>query len=281
MRVTVIQMSPGHALRENLAAMTGLVRAACQADRPDLVVLPEMWSCLGGDLDAKWAAAENLPDPGEPNPAMGPIYDALRTLARSERVTLHGGSVGERAGGARLFNTTLVFGPDGQERARYRKIHLFDVVTPDGSAYRESDRFEGGQRLATFETGGMIGGCAICYDLRFPTMFAALRDVGCVFVTLPAAFTVPTGEAHWSTLLRARAIDNQIWMCAAATTGPHADGSGGTRGTFGHSMICDPWGTVVAQASSGVGWASASVDHALGERIRRDMPVWSHRRPFA
>ncbi len=280
MRVSVIQKSPNHVAADNLGQARDLVHRAVANDHPDLVVLPEMWSCLGGDRGSKWAASEPFPrssaEPTHGGTAAGPLYSALRDLAQAERITLHGGSIAERVGD-RLCNTTLVFGPQGHELARYRKIHLFDVVTPRGTNYRESEVFDAGNSIATFKVNDVVAGCAICYDLRFPELFARLRDAGAELLLLPAAFTSETGEAHWETLVRARAIETQCWIAAAATSGRHQDQSGAARWTFGHSMICDPWGTVVAQASAGTGWATASVSRRTTENVRRDMPVWQHR----
>lgn len=276
MRVSVVQMSPTENLEENLAQARRLAAAAAEGDRSDLVVLPETWSCLGGSRDIKFAAAATLPAPGE-SASGDSLYAELQAFARAAGVVLHCGSIGEREGD-RLFNTTLVFGRDGRELARYRKIHLFDIVTPSGTGYRESDLYGRGEEIATFDVDGVTVGCAICYDLRFFGLFAALRDAGAELVVLPAAFTAETGAAHWEMLIRARAIETQCWFAAAATTGRHRDEHGGPRFTYGHSMIVDPWGTVVAGASRGVGWTSATIDRALTEAVRRDMPVWEHRR---
>ena len=174
MRVVVIQMSPSTVVQDNISCIHRLTDDACQSERPDLVVLPEMWSCLGGDRKTKVVAGEVLPKQGEVDDP-GPIYQALQKLAARHRIILHGGSIGER-GGDRLFNTTIVFGADGHELCRYRKIHLFDVVTTTGMTYRESDTFDPGDGIALFEAGGVSVGCAICYDLRFPPLFAALRE---------------------------------------------------------------------------------------------------------
>ena len=276
MRVTVIQMSPGSDLDANLHDARRLVADAAGADRSDLVILPETWSCLGGTRDTKLAAAATLPDVGAGNAGDG-LYAELQRLAREQRVVLHCGSVGERVGD-RLFNTSLVFDPDGREIARYRKIHLFDITTPGGTGYRESDLYGRGEEVATFDVGDIRVGCAICYDLRFFGLFSALRDAGAELVVLPAAFTAETGEAHWETLIRSRAIETQCWFAAAATTGHHRDGEGNPRSTHGHSMVVDPWGTVVAAASRGTGWATATLDRTMTSNIRRDMPVWEHRR---
>lgn len=274
MRISVIQMSPGQDPDANAEQARRLIGSALDADRPDMVVLPETWSCLGGSRETKLAAAEVLP--GADGVGAGRLYTMLSDFARRARIVLHAGSIGERDGD-RLFNTTLVFGPDGAERARYRKIHLFDIVTPSGAGYRESDLYGRGDEPVTFEAGGLIAGCAICYDLRFAPLFAALRDAGAELILLPAAFTAETGAAHWETLLRARAIETQCWVAAAATTGRHENEQGAARFTYGHAMIVDPWGTVVAQASRGPGFATATIDRALTAEIRRDMPVWAHR----
>ncbi len=276
MRVSVMQMNVGHDKAQNLAQAERLLGAAITADRPSVVALPEMWTCLGGDRVAKFDAAEELPPP-EANQPGGPAYEFLRGVARSQRIHVHGGSMAERAG-ERLFNTTVLFDPEGREIARYRKIHLFDIVTPDGTGYRESATFGSGSEVVTCEVDGTRVGLAICYDVRFPELFLALRRAGAELIFLPAAFTLQTGKDHWEVLLRARAIETQCWVAAPATCGAHTDGGGGPRYTYGHSLVCDPWGAVVARASDGVGWASARIDMQLTARVRRDMPVLEHRK---
>lgn len=276
MRVSVVQMNPGADKGANLDQAARLIEGAVSADRPDLVALPEIWTCLGGDRGAKWTQAEELPPFGSNLPG-GPAYEFLRRAARQHRIHVHGGSIGERAGET-LFNTTIAFDPGGAEVARYRKIHLFDITAPDGTGYRESAAYGAGTEVVTYEAGGVRVGCAICYDLRFPELFLALRRAGAELVFLPSAFTLQTGKDHWETLIRARAIETQCWFVAPATWGRHLDGSGETRHTYGHSLVCDPWGLVVARASEGVGWATARVDSALTARVRRDMPVLDHRR---
>lgn len=277
MRVSVIQMEPGHDKAANIAQAASLLDAAVAADRPDLVALPEVWSCLGGDRAGKLAAAEALPPAGG-NGTGGPAYEFLRAAARRHRIHVHGGSIGERAGtDGMLCNTTLVFDPDGGEVARYRKMHLFDITTPDGAGYRESATYAGGREVVTVDIGGVRVGLAICYDIRFAELFLALRRAGAELIMLPSAFTLLTGKDHWEPLLRARAIETQCWLAAPATCGRHSDGAGGARFTYGHSLICDPWGQVVAVASDGPGWASARIDSALTARVRRDMPVMEHR----
>jgi nitrilase len=275
MRVTVLQMNCGADKAANIAQARRLIDESA-ADRPDIVALPEMWTCLGGDRATKFAEAEELPGIGS-NSTGGDAYEFLREAARSHKMFIHGGSLAERDG-ERLYNTTVAFDPGGREVARYRKIHLFDIVTPDGTGYRESATFGGGEDIFTYEAGGTTVGCAICYDIRFAELFLALRRAGAELIMLPAAFTQQTGRDHWDVLIRARAIETQCWFAAPATWGRHSDAGGGARFTFGHSLICDPWGHVVANVSDGIGWASARIDPALTERVRRDMPVLDHRK---
>ena len=276
MRISVIQMSPGSDKRENIAQARRLIAEALHADRPDLVVLPEMWSCLGGDRTTKFAAAEALPEAGSSGPA-GEAYTALQGIARKAGIFVHGGSVGERAG-ERIANTSLIFGPDGSELARYRKIHLFDVVTPNGEGYRESDIFAAGDRVVNAQLGPVNAGLAICYDVRFGELFLQLRRAGAELIILPAAFTAETGEAHWETLLRARAIETQCWVAASGTCGRHFDARGAARSTYGNSMLIDPWGTIVARASTGPGWATGILDPNRTGQVRAGIPVLEHRR---
>ena len=276
MRVSVIQMCSGAEVAPNIEQARALIDAAIAADRPDIVALPEVWNSLGGGRAEKFAAAEALP-PVAGNAPGGPAYEFLRAVARERRIHVHGGSIVERAG-ERLFNTTLVFDPAGVEIGRYRKIHLFDITTPDGQGYRESATFGAGADIVTCRIGGIAVGLAICYDLRFPELFLALRRAGAELIFLPAAFTLQTGKDHWETLLRARAIETQCWFAAPAMWGMHRDGAGAARLTYGHSLICDPWGMVTARVSDGTGWATARIDPAIAARVRRDMPVLEHRR---
>lgn len=276
MRVSVVQMSPGHDKAANLAQARRLIDAALGADHPDVLGLPEMWTCLGGDRAAKFTEAEVLPPVGSNEPG-GAAYEFLRSVAREKRIVVHGGSLGEKAGD-RLFNTTVLFDASGREVARYRKIHLFDIVAPDGTGYRESATYAPGESIATATLDGVTVGLAICYDLRFPELFLALRRAGAELIFLPSAFTRETGKDHWEPLLRARAIETQCWIAAPACYGPHVGAAGAPRWTYGHSALVDPWGTIVAQASDGTGFATATIDRALTARVRRDMPVLAHHR---
>ncbi len=274
MRVTVVQMNPGADKAANLAQADKLTEAAIGSEKPDMIALPEIWTCLGGDREAKFSSAEALPAPGS-NETPGEAYAFLQDLARRHRIHVHGGSIGEAAGD-KLYNTTVAFDPEGRELARYRKIHLFDIVAPDGTGYRESATYGRGEEVVTYQANGVTVGCAICYDVRFPELFQALRKKGAELIMLPAAFTLQTGKDHWETLIRARAIETQCWFAAPATWGPHSD-KGGVRYTYGHSLVADPWGHVVAKVSDGTGFATARLDHARTERVRADMPVLEHR----
>ena len=277
MRVSVIQMNQGSEKQANLDQARRLIEAAVAADRPGLVSLPETWTNLGGGRESRQAAAEVLPAPGE---AGGPAYELMRGLARDHGLHLHGGSMIEAPGPGddpkKLYNTTVVFDPQGREIARYRKIHMFDIVAPDGTGYRESALYGAGDRLVTFEAGGITFGCTICYDMRFAEHYVALRRLGAEAILVPSNFTLQTGKDHWEPLLKARAIESQCWIVAAASTGQYLE-RGQPRSVYGHSLVADPWGHVVARASDGVGWATARIDPAITARVRRDMPVMEHR----
>lgn len=272
MRLTAIQMSPTADKAANIEQASRLAEAAMAADRPDFIAFPEVWTCLGGNRADKFAAAEDLPEGGEG----GEAWRFLSALAAKHRIFVHGGSIAERAG-AKLRNTTLMFGPDGREIGRYSKIHLFDITAPDGTGYRESAVYEGGSEVVVADAAGVRVGLSICYDVRFPELFLALRKKGAELIVLPAAFTLQTGKDHWEVLIRARAIETQCWFLAPATCGANQEG-GQTRFTWGHSLMADPWGHVVARASDGPGWTTGRLDRALTERVRANMPVIEHRR---
>lgn len=276
MRVSAVQMNAGADKADNIAQARRLIDAAVTADRPDIVSLPEVWSCMGGDRDGKFRQAEDLPPPGSNTPG-GEAYEFLRATAREKQIHVHGGSIGEK-GGDRLFNTTVVFDPTGAEIARYRKIHLFDITTPEGLVFGESRSYAPGNEVVTYQAGGVTVGCAICYDVRFPELFLKLRQAGAELIFLPSAFTLQTGKDHWEVLIRARAIETQCWIAAPAMSGPHVEGNGETRHTFGHSLIANPWGHIVAMASDGPGWCTSSIDPAMTARVRRDMPVLAQRK---
>jgi len=270
MKISLIQMNSINDKAANIAAARGLIERAIGEEGPDWILLPEQFDWAGGVKGDKARNAEALPG--------GPAYSMAQELAAKHRVFVHAGSLMERIeGDERIHNTTVVFDRKGDEIARYRKIHLFDVTTPDGVAYRESATVKAGDAVVTYDCEGVTVGCTICYDLRFPAIFQALADKGADLITVPAAFTLQTGKDHWEVLLRARAIETQTYVCAAAQTGSFKVNNE-TRQTYGHSLVADPWGLVVAKASDGVGVVSARLDMAQVRRARDLIPVAQHKR---
>lgn len=264
MKVSLIQMNSQGDKAANLAAAKALIEEAVALEQPDLVVLPEYYAFLGDTPQEAQAAAETFPE--------GTAYQLMSGLAKSLKVAIHAGSVAEKEGNS-FYNTTVVFGPDGGEIARYRKIHLFDVEITGGTVYRESDTVSRGEDVVTYKLGDVTVGCAICYDIRFPELFRKLRDKGADVIVLPAAFTLMTGKDHWEVLARARAVETQTWFLAVGQTGPHA---GGRKWCWGHSMVIDPWGHITAQCSDGVGFTVGRLDFALTGKVRANVPVANH-----
>jgi nitrilase len=269
MKVTLVQMNSVSDKAANLAAAKALVERAVREERPDWICLPEVFDFIGGNRAEKAAAAEELPG--------GPAYTLCRDLAREHGVFIHAGSILEKAPGEeRLHNTTVAFDREGREVARYRKIHMFDITAPDGAQYRESAAFKPGEAVVTYDCEGLTIGCAICYDLRFGYLFQALADKGADIIALPSAFTLVTGKDHWEVLARARAIENQCYVCAPDQTGAHKAGHE-TRVSYGNSLVADPWGHVVARASDGVGLVSTRIDRERISKVRAMIPVARHR----
>jgi deaminated glutathione amidase len=264
-----VQMCSSDDLGANLARTRELAAEAA-ARGAHLVVLPECFAFLGRREGDKLAVAETL-DPARP----GPILEALIEVATGHRVWVIGGGLPERVPGdeRRAYNTAAVVAPDGALAACYRKIHLFDVDIPGGAVLRESDGTAAGDALQTVAIGERRVGLSICYDVRFPELYRALAcDQGADVLTVPAAFTAHTGRAHWHVLLRARAIENQAWVVAAAQHGRHND----KRESFGHSLVIDPWGTVVAELAEGDGVIVAPLDGEAVATTRRQMPCRDH-----
>ncbi|MGE0363483.1 MAG: carbon-nitrogen hydrolase family protein [Vicinamibacterales bacterium] len=270
MKASLIQTNPGTDRARNLHDAQALVAQAVETDRPDLVVLPEYFEFYGGPAAGRVAAAEPLPG--------GAAYAAMQEVAKTHRVWVHAGSMIERIPGdtTRAYNTTVVFNRDGREVARYRKIHLFDIIAPDGHPYRESATVKAGDEVVLYDLEGLKVGCTICYDLRFSELFLALARGGADVIVVPAAFTMLTGKDHWEVLLRARAIETQTYVLAAGQCGPY-DAGGTVRLTYGHSLVCDPWGHVIARASDGVGFVTARVEPAEIRRVRAQIPMSEHR----
>ncbi len=272
MKVTVIQTNSISDKRKNLSQATSLMEAAVAADRPDLLVLPEVWSWRGGTTADKVREADTIPG--------GPAWETLATLAKRHKVWVHGGSMIEAIPGSetQVFNTTCVFDREGREVARYRKIHMFDITAPDGMRYAESDTIRAGSDIVSYDLEGLKVGCTICYDMRFAELYVTLAKQRCDVIMVPSSFTVQTGKDHWEVLLRARAIETQCYVVAPGQYGPFVDGSGGTRLSYGHSLVIDPWGHVVARCSDGIGYATAHVDPAQIARVRALIPMNAHRR---
>ena len=242
--------------------------AECARKGAELVVLPENFAFMGEEAQ-KIAITERL-EPG------GPILRAVAECARKHGIFIVAGGMPTRSDEAlRPYNTSALVGPDGAVLARYHKAHLFDVALPDGTSLSESQATTPGDgSLVVADVRGVPVGMAICYDLRFPEMFRLLGARGARVVTVPSAFTVTTGKDHWHVLLRARAIENQVYVVAAAQCGRHPRG----RQTYGKSLIIDPWGDVVAQVSDGEGVATATIDLAFQDRVREALPCLTHRR---
>lgn len=264
MKISVIQMNSQDDKAKNIADAENLIRKAVAEDKSDLVVLPETFTYMGGTIESRRANAETFPD--------GEAYRAMSALAAELKVNIHAGSMAEAAG-EKCYNTTIVFDRQGNEIARYRKIHLFDVQVPGGISYLESDTMKRGEDVVVYELEGVKIGCAICYDLRFPELFRKLRDKGAEVIVLPAAFTLQTGKDHWEQLLCARAIETQSYVAASGQIFAHDEGR---KLCFGHSLIIDPWGVTVANCSDRVGYASATIDTGYAAKIRASMPVADH-----
>ncbi|WP_228757998.1 carbon-nitrogen hydrolase family protein [Idiomarina loihiensis] len=259
-QLTALQMSSRPDPQDNLAIVAKLLEQL-PAARPQLVVLPEAFSCFGAGDRAQLAMAEPY--------KYGEVQKQLAALAKKHEVYLVGGTLPVDAG-ERFSAASILFGPDGAILNRYDKIHLFDVDVADNTKeYRESKWTQPGSKVVTTETDFGVVGMAVCYDLRFPELFRALRQAGSQIIVLPSAFTQVTGKAHWHALVRARAIEQQVFIVAPGQVGEHANG----RETFGHSIIVSPWGEILAEQELDEGVVSVSVDVADIEPIRKQMPV--------
>jgi predicted amidohydrolase len=206
-----------------------------------------------------------------------PMLAAFRALARELRITLHAGSLAILRADGKVANRAFVIDPTGAVTARYDKLHLFDVDLPNGESWRESNTYTGGTTGIVVDVPGVRLGLSICYDIRFPYLYRALAEAGAQMLSAPACFTRQTGEAHWVVLQRARAIETGSFMVSAAQAGRHEDG----RETFGHSIIVDPWGRVLAEADDQPGVIMARIDTALVADARGRIPTLQHTRPVA
>ena len=266
MRAAAVQLNSTGDYERNLDVAERLVRDAAR-DGAELVVLPEKWTVLG-DAETLRAAAQ---------PLDGPALTAAAGWARELGIHLVAGSIAERVPGQKkLSNTSVLVGPDGERRAVYRKIHMFDVDV-DEVAYRESAAEQPGDEIVVADAGGVPLGLTVCYDLRFPELYRILALREARVVTVPSAFTERTGRDHWEVLLRARAVENQVFIVAADQIGeapPHYR-------SFGRSLIVDPWGVVLAEAPDSECFVSAELDFSAQDRIRESLPSLQNRREGA
>jgi predicted amidohydrolase len=269
MRIAIYQAQTGIDPEANARALAEAVREAAEGGAA-ILFTPEMSGLL--DRDRERAAPHLRSEIDDP------VLAAVRDAARQAGIWVHLGSLalaGEREDG-RLVNRGFLIDDAGAIRARYDKIHLFDVDLPTGESWRESAAYAPGERITLADSPVGKLGLSVCYDLRFPDLYRALTDSGATFLSVPAAFTVSTGEAHWHILLRARAIEAGAFVVAAAQSGRHEDG----RETYGHSLVADPWGRVLLDMGEQVGLSFVDLDLAQVEEVRRRLPAIRHRRPI-
>jgi len=264
MRTAAIQLNSNAQKDRNLETAGRLVREAAGA-RAELIVLPEKWNVLGGP-EALVEGAEDL---------SGPTISAVRGWARELGVAIVAGSIPERAAGEqRLYNTSCLIDADGDVVACYRKIHMFDVDV-GGVSYRESAHEQPGEEIVTASAAGVEVGLTVCYDVRFPELYRILAVRGARAITIPSAFTLATGRDHWEVLLRARAIENQVFVVAPNQVGEAAP----QYSSYGRSAIVDPWGVVLAMAPDRECFVSAELDLQRQDDVRASLPSLANRRP--
>lgn len=229
-----------------------------------LVMMPEHFNFLGPESLKRQNAEES---------ENSPSLDSMRSLAKDLQIYIHVGSFLEKKG-EQIYNTGVVFSSTGEVMATYRKLHLFDVEAPGGTKYLESEVVTSGDEITTFTVGDLVFGMATCYDLRFPELFRVLVQKGVHVFLIPAAFTLQTGRDHWELLLRARAVENLCYVAAAGQWGKSSEGNS----SYGRSMIIDPWGVVITQASDGVGTILAEINLGKLQEIRTRFPALEHMR---
>lgn len=266
-RAALVQMRTSRNVAGNIDAAVKLIREA-KTLGADYVQTPEQTSLM--ELDRASLFAHIVEE--ERDPALA----AFRELARELKVHLHVGSLAVKVSLEKAANRTFFIDPTGAIMARYDKIHMFDVNLPDGESYRESNTYRPGESAVVAALPWCHIGLSICYDLRFPALYRALAEAGAEVLTVPAAFTKQTGEAHWHLLLRARAVETGCFVLAAAQGGHHENG----RDTFGHSIAIDPWGRVIAEAGIEPGVTIADIDLSLVADARRKIPALEHGRRF-
>ena len=264
-RIAALQMTSTTDVDDNVAVATRLIGEAA-ASGARLAVLPENFALMAGSRERLLAAAERFME--------GPIQRAVARAAREQGIWVVAGTIPVTASAERVRAASIVYDDAGEVVARYDKIHLFDVVLRDGESHLESRTIEAGTEVVVVDTPAGRLGLSVCYDLRFPELYRRLLDGGAEIFAVPSAFTSFTGRAHWEPLLRARAIENQVYVVAAGQVGAHAKG----RETHGHSMIVDPWGAVLAERSDGAGVVTASVEPGRIAELRAQLPAVEHRR---
>jgi predicted amidohydrolase len=268
MRVALFQSSTGIDPAANARALVAAI-AEARAGGADMLFTPEMSGLL--DQDRKRAAVHLHDEAGDP------LLRDVRAAAAEAGLWLHLGSLALKGGAdGRLVNRAFLIDGTGAIRARYDKIHLFDVDLPTGESWRESRSYAPGDRAVVAHLPWGELGFSICYDMRFPDLYRALSNAGATILAVPAAFTVPTGRAHWHILLRARAIEATAFLIAAAQTGQHEDG----RATYGHSLVVDPWGEVLLDMGEAPGIGFADLDMARLAQVRASVPSLANRRPI-
>lgn len=262
-KIAAVQMVSTPVVEENFASARSLIAQAA-SQGAQLVLLPEYWPIMGMKESDKLAHAEELD--------AGPMQKFMSDLAREHRIWLIGGTLPMVAPDAgKVLNTMMVYDPDGKHVIRYDKIHLFSFTKGDES-YDEAKTIVHGTKVAAFDAPFGRVGLSVCYDLRFPELYRAMGD--CTLIVMPAAFTYTTGKAHWEILLRARAIENQCYVLAAAQGGQHLNG----RRTWGHSMLIDPWGEVKAVLPEGEGVVIGDIEPQHLHRVRESLPALKHRK---
>jgi predicted amidohydrolase len=266
-KVGLVQMRSGLEPAANLTAVAAAVEDAKRGGA-DYILTPEMTNICALKRDS--LLAKIVPEEEDPTLA------ALREAARKHSIYIHIGSLAIEASADKASNRSFLIDRKGDIVARYDKIHMFDVDLGGGESYRESNNYRAGDLAVVADLPWGRLGCTICYDLRFPALYRALAEAGASFIAVPAAFTKVTGEAHWHVLLRARAIENGCFIFAAAQGGHHEDG----RDTFGHSMVIDPWGKIIAEGGTEPGVVIAEVDPAAVTAVRGKVPSLRHGRRF-
>lgn len=270
MKIAVLQMTAGIDPAENARTLVQAVRDA-RAGGAEMLFTPEMSNLIDR---SRARASQTIRSEGEDH-----VLAQVRAAAAEHGLWVHLGSLAVRgdAPDAKWRNRAFVIAPDGGIAARYDKIHLFDVDLASGESWRESAVYEGGEQAVAVQLPRAVLGLSICYDIRFSAVYSALSRAGADIIAVPAAFTVPTGQAHWHVLLRARAIENACFVVAAAQTGEHADG----RSTYGHSLVIDPWGEILLDMGEAPGLGFAELDLARIADVRSRVPVIANRRPVA